>query len=315
VKVVVTGGAGFIGANLCRRLVDDPRIDEVVAVDDLSSGSSRNLDGLKVRLVQGSVLDRELLDDACAGANSIVHLAAIPGVPPSLADPLRSHLVNATGTLEVLDAARRAGDAHVIVASSAAVYGATDVVPTHEQLPVAPLSPYGASKVATENYALCYQRSFGLPALAFRFFNIYGPLQTVSHGYAAVVPAFVEAALTGRPIPLDGDGLQTRDLVFIGDVVSVLVDAVARRVTHDAPVNLAVGTRTNLLTLIDTLSQIVGIDLPIEHRPVRPGDIRDSQANTETLQKLFPGLTATDLATGLGQTVEWYRTVVDAHNH
>jgi UDP-glucose 4-epimerase len=312
VKVVVTGGAGFIGANLCRQLAADASITEVVALDDLSTGSRDNLDASSVRFVEGSILDRDLLDDVCAGAAAIVHLAAIAGVPPSIERPMSSHLVNATGTMEVLEAARRAGNAHVIVASSAAVYGVTDVVPTHEQLPVQPLSPYGASKVATENYALCYQRTYDLPVLALRFFNIYGPLQKVGHAYAAVVPAFVEAALTGRPIPLEGDGRQTRDFVYVGDVAAVITEAVTRRVTFDGPVNLAVGTRTDLLEVIRTLEQILGAKLPLEQRPTRHGDIRDSQADTATLRSLFPDLTPVSLATGLERTLAWYRGVLAA---
>jgi UDP-glucose 4-epimerase len=312
VKVVVTGGAGFIGANLCARLSADPVVTEVVVLDDLSSGYRDNLEGLDVVFVEGSILDRELLDDATADADAIVHLAAIPGVPPSIEDPATSHLVNATGTVEVLEAARRAGNAHVVVASSAAVYGVTDVVPTHEHLPVAPVSPYGASKVATENYALCYQRTYGLPVLALRFFNIYGPLQKVGHAYAAVVPAFVDAALSGLPIPLEGDGRQTRDFAYVGDVAEVITEAIARRVTHDAPVNLAVGVRNNLLELIETLRGIVGADLPVENLPPRRGDIRDSQADVSTLRRLFPDVEAVPLADGLAQTVAWYRTILTA---
>ena len=309
-KVVVTGGAGFIGANLCVQLVADARITDVVALDDLSTGHRENLDDLDVRLVEGSVLDRELLDDTCMGASAIVHLAAIPGVPPSIAHPMDSHLVNATGTMEVLEAARRADNAHVLVASSAAVYGPTDVVPTHERLPVQPLSPYGASKVATETYALCYQRTYDLPVLALRFFNIYGPLQKMGHAYAAVVPAFVDAALSGRPIPLEGDGLQTRDFVFVGDVAAVITEAVANRVTYDGPVNLAVGTRTNLLEVIEVLQGLLGHELPIEHLSPRHGDIRDSQADTSVLRSLFPELTPVSLVTGLERTVNWYRSVL-----
>jgi UDP-glucose 4-epimerase len=314
VKVVVTGGAGFIGANLCRRLVAEPQVADIVVLDDLSSGFRDNLDGLGIRFVEGSILDREVLDEVVAGAAAIVHLAAIPGVPPSIQDPMSSHLVNVTGTMEVLEAARRAGGAQVVVASSAAVYGVTDVVPTHEQLPVAPLSPYGASKVAAENYALCYQRTYGLPVLALRFFNIYGPLQKVGHAYAAVVPAFVEAVVAGRPIPLEGDGLQTRDFAYVGDVAEVITQAITRQVTHDGPVNVALGVRNNLLELIDVLQDILGTKVPVEKLPPRRGDIRDSQADTATLRSLFPDLDPVSLTTGLERTVAWYRTIAPAEH-
>ena len=167
-KVVVTGGAGFIGANACARLLRDPEITEVVAFDDLSTGLRENLDGLDAKLVEASILDAGRTGCCVRRCASVVHLAARPSVPRSLADPMRSHLVNATGTVEVLEAARRAGDVHVVVASSSSVYGSNPALPKSESATTLPLSPYAASKLATEAYALAYQHSFGLPALAFR---------------------------------------------------------------------------------------------------------------------------------------------------
>ncbi|HVN50704.1 MAG TPA: NAD-dependent epimerase/dehydratase family protein, partial [Acidimicrobiales bacterium] len=183
-RVVVTGGAGFIGANLCRVLLASG-VDEVVVLDDLSSGSLENLDGVGVRFVEGSILERDLLDATFAGADSVVHLGARPSVPRSIADPMASHLANATGTVEVLEAARRAGGPSVIVASSSSVYGANETLPKHEDLAARPMSPYAASKLAAEAYALAWQHSYGLPVLAFRFFNVFGPLQLPGHAYAA----------------------------------------------------------------------------------------------------------------------------------
>ena len=170
-RVVVTGGAGFIGANLCRRLAATPGVGPVVAIDDLSSGDAGNLRDVPVELVEGSVLDQALLDDVLDAADAVVHLAARPSVPRSLRDPVATHHANATGTLYVLEAARRRG-AHVLVASSSSVYGSAAELPTHEDLPTRPLSPYGASKLATEAYALAYQESFALPVLALRLFNV-----------------------------------------------------------------------------------------------------------------------------------------------
>ncbi len=224
-KVVVTGGAGFIGANLCARLTRDPDVSEVVAFDDLSTGVRTNLDGIDATFAEADILDPAALDRAFDGATSVVHLAARPSVPRSLADPMRSHVVNATGTVEVLEAARRAGNLHVVVASSSSVYGANPALPKHESATTLPLSPYAASKLATEAYALSYQHSFGLPALAFRFFNVFGPLQPAGHAYAAVVPAFVSAALEGRPLPVQGDGRQSRDFTFVGTVADVLAES------------------------------------------------------------------------------------------
>ncbi len=288
-KVVVTGGAGFIGANLCAILAARPEVDRVVAIDDLSTGARPNLSGAdRVDLVEGSILDAGLLDAVFHGADAVVHLAARPSVPRSLADPMASHLTNATGTMEVLESARRNGLPQVVVASSSSVYGANPVLPKQEDMATRPVSPYAASKLAAEVAALAYGRSFGLPVLAFRFFNVFGPLQPPDHDYAAVVPAFVAAALRHQPIPVHGDGLQTRDFTYVGSVTAVLTEAVVRRVTHPGPVNLAFGSRVSLLEVIARLESILGRPLDRDHRDPRAGDVRDSQADTTRLRQLFP---------------------------
>lgn len=307
-KVVVTGGAGFIGANLCRALATRADVSEVVALDDLSTGYKENLDGVRAELVVGSILDRELLADVGAGASSIVHLAARPSVPRSLLDPVASHEVNATGTLYVLEAARSVG-AHVVVASSSSVYGDTDVLPKHEELPTRPMSPYAVSKLATEGYALAHQASFGLPTIAFRFFNVYGPLQAAGHAYAAVVPAFIEAALRGESVTVHGDGLQTRDFTYVGTVTRVLSDAVLRQVVSPTPVNLAFGTRSSLIELVDLISVTLGMPIERNHVAARRGDVRDSQASSERLMALFDGLVPVALGDGLSETVAWFRSL------
>ena len=307
-KVVVTGGAGFIGANLCRELARRPAVTDVVALDDLSTGFESNLEGVDAELVVGSILDRDVLAKVSSGASSVVHLAARPSVPRSLQDPVASHEVNATGTLYVLEAARSAG-AHVVVASSSSVYGDTDVLPKHEALPARPLSPYGVSKLATEAYALAYASSFGLPTLAFRFFNVYGPLQAAGHAYAAVVPAFVDAALRGQPVTVHGDGRQTRDFTYVGTVAAVLADAVERRVVSLEPVNLAFGTRSDLLSLLELLGELLGEPVERQHVEGRRGDVRDSQAASERLRGLFPDAVPVALSRGLEDTVSWFRSL------
>lgn len=301
----MTGGAGFIGANLARRL--RARGDDVVVVDDLSTGLRDNLRELDVELLEGTILDAALLDRAMRDATAVVHLAARPSVPRSIADPVASHLANATGTVEVLEAARRAGDLHVIVASSSSVYGANPTLPKREDLVAMPLSPYAASKLATESYALAYQHSFGLPVLAFRFFNVFGPLQPAGHAYAAVVPAFVSAALEGRPLTVHGDGKQSRDFTYVDTVTEVIADAIARRVTSPTPVNLAFGSRTDLLTLVAELEAVLGTELVVQHREARVGDVKHSQADSERLQELFPDVVPTPLPDALRATVEWFR--------
>lgn len=304
-SILVTGGAGFIGANLCRRLSAGGHT--VVALDDLSTGSTSNLAGVDATLVEGSILDRAALDDAMRDATAVVHLGARPSVPRSITDPMASHLTNATGTVEVLEAARRAGNLHVIVASSSSVYGSNPTIPKREDLATLPMSPYGASKLATESYALAYQQSFGLPVLAFRFFNVFGPLQAAGHAYAAVVPAFVSAALEGRPLPVQGDGLQSRDFTFVDTVTEVIADAVARAVVYPEPVNLAFGSRVDLLGLIAELEGILGHALAVEHLEPRAGDVRHSQADSTRLRELFPDIEATPLTDALRATIDWFR--------
>ncbi len=302
-KVVVTGGAGFIGANLCRLLITQPGVDEVVALDDLSTGYRHNVVGFD--LIEGSILDATLLDSVFVGADAVVHLAARPSVPRSLADPMASHLTNATGTMEVLEAARRHGRLQVIMASSSSVYGANPELPKHEGMATMPVSPYAAGKLAAEAATLAYGRSFNLPVLAFRFFNVFGPLQSAGHAYAAVVPTFVEAALRGDPLTVHGDGQQTRDFTYVGTVVAVLADAVARGVTNPGPVNLAFGTRVSLLDVIGLLEKIMGRSLPRRHTDPRDGDVRDSQADQQLLRRLFPAIEPISLEEGLTATVSW----------
>jgi UDP-glucose 4-epimerase len=305
-KVVVTGGAGFIGANLCGTLVRRG-CSPVVAFDDLSTGDAANLDDIAgVELVEASILDRDALAAALEGAGAIVHLAARPSVPRSLADPVATHEVNATGTVRVLEAARASGTGHVIVASSSSVYGANPKLPKSEDLATLPLSPYAASKLATEAYALAYASSFGLGVLAFRFFNVFGPLQPAGHAYAAVIPAFVSAALECRPLTVHGDGLQTRDFTYVGTVAAILADAVERRVTAPAPVNLAFGSRRSLLEVIETLERVLGRPVTVEHVATRAGDVRHSQADDSRLRSLFPGAEPMAFEIGLSKTVEWF---------
>lgn len=306
-RVVVTGGAGFIGGNLCRELSARTGVDQVVALDDLSTGRAENLEGSGAELVEGSILDQGLLADVLAGADAVVHLAARPSIPRSLAAPVASHAANATGTLLLLEACRRRS-VHVVAASSSSVYGGTPDLPKHEDLPTRPLSPYGASKLAAEAYALAYGASFGLPVLALRFFNVYGPLQAADHAYAAVVPVFIDAALRDEPLTVHGDGLQTRDFTFVGTVVAVLADAVLRKVTSRRPVNLAFGTRVSILELTRRLSAVLDRPVRLAHVPPRPGDVRDSQAADGRLRRLFPGVEAVPLDAGLERTVAWFRS-------
>ena len=307
-KVVVTGGAGFIGANLCRRLLATPGVAEVVALDDLSTGFAANLDGVDARLVVGDLVDPGVLDDVLPRTAVVVHLGARPSVPRSLADPVASHHVNATGTLQVLEGVRRHDVGHIVVASSSSVYGQNPTLPKREDLTPMPLSPYAVSKLAAESYALSHAECFGFGALALRFFNVFGPLQAAGHAYAAVVPAFVAAALAGEPAVVHGDGGQTRDFTYVGTVCDVLATAVQDRIVSPRPVNLAFGSRSSLLDVLARLETILGQPIERSHTTTRPGDVRDSQADQSALRALFPAVVPVDLDDGLRRTVEWFRT-------
>jgi UDP-glucose 4-epimerase len=303
--VMITGGAGFIGANLARHL--ESADHSVVALDDLSTGFASNLDNTDTHLIVGSILDTDLLASATEGVEAIVHLGARPSVPRSIADPVATHLANATGTLNVLEAARRDGGRHVIYAGSSSVYGANPELPKHEGLATLPVSPYAASKLAAEAYTLAYGHSYDLPTLAFRFFNVFGPLQAAGHAYAAVIPVFVDAALRGRPLPVHGDGTQSRDFTFVDTVSAVITDAVNRGVSQDMPVNLAYGTRTDLLSVIDQIRDLIDDDITIDHQPCRPGDVPHSQASDNRVRALFPDISPVPLEIGLKATVDWMR--------
>ncbi|MBA2609556.1 MAG: NAD-dependent epimerase/dehydratase family protein [Actinobacteria bacterium] len=307
-RVIVTGGAGFIGANLCRHLVRAAGIDEVVAYDNLSTGARANLDGAGAELVEADLLDLDAMRAAAGGAGAIVHLAARPSVQKSIEDPVASHHANATGTLHVLEAARGAGVGHVLVASSSSVYGSNPTLPKVETLKPSPQSPYAVSKLATETYALAYGASFGLDVLAMRFFNVFGPLQAAGHAYAAVIPAFLDAALKDQLLRIDGDGEQSRDFTFVDSVCAVITDAVQRRVADPEPVNLAFGSRVTLLELIELLEQMLGVELKRQHGPVRAGDVRHSQADQSKLRGLFPAVQPVALEDGLRKTIEWFKT-------
>lgn len=308
-KVLVTGGAGFIGSNLCRTLSTSSDISEVRIIDDLSTGSLDNIADLDAEVFEGSFLDSTLMKKASQGVDSIVHLGAIPSVPRSIADPRSSHEANASGTLNVLDIARQHDVGHVVVASSSSVYGSNPKLPKSETDWTRPMSPYAVSKLATEGYALAYQAVYGMRALAFRFFNVYGPGQSAGHAYAAVVPKFIEAALKSRPLQVHGDGTQSRDFTYVQTVCDVLHQAVVRQVASVSPVNLAFNTNTALLELIAMLEQKLGYRLEREHAAPRIGDVRASQADDARVRELFPEVTPVNLEAGLDATLAWYKSV------
>lgn len=298
----MTGGAGFIGSTVCRDLLE--RGVDVRVLDDMSTGFRENLTGVDVDLREGSILDADELTSAMRGVDSVIHLAARPSVPRSITDPMASHEVNATGTLQVLLAARDTG-AYLCMSSSSSVYGKNPTLPKREDLQCQPMSPYAVSKLAAESYCLAFAECYGMPTLPFRFFNVYGPRQRAGHAYAAVIPAFVAKALAGDALQIHGDGRQTRDFTNVRTVSEVLVRAATGQVVSHRPVNLAFGSRTSLLVLIAMLEDILGHPLQRRHTERRPGDVRDSQADNAALRALFPNVRPTPLEVGLPETVNW----------
>ena len=274
------------------------------AFDDLSSGLVSNLDGSEVSLIEGSIANLDQVMAAAEGVDAIVHLAARGSVPRSVEDPVATHVVNASGTLHVLEAARHEGS-QLVFSSSSSVYGVNTQLPKREEMWTQPMSPYGASKLAAESYVMAYGAVYGLDVLALRFFNVYGPVQRHDHDYAAVIPRFAWAALQGDPLEIHGDGEQTRDFTHVDAVVGVVVDALNRCVTSERPVNLAFGDRTTVNGIADVLEDVLGRSLDRVHRPARVGDVRNSMNDPTLLQSLFPDVEPVNFRDGIESVVEW----------
>ena len=305
---LVTGGAGFIGSNLVRSLVSDGI--NVRVLDDLSTGRTDNLHELSgaVDVRIGEVRDPATVASAIEGVETVYHLAAIPSVARSVADPRASHDVNVTGTLNVLIAARDAGCRRVVLASSSAVYGRQPSMALNEQLVCAPISPYGVTKLAGERYMKAFFESYGLPTVSLRFFNVFGPRQNPLAEYAAVVPRFIRASLQGEPVTIFGDGKQTRDFVYVGDVVAVC------RLAADAPpealggaFNVATGESHTVGQLYEAIAALApNADPEPISAPARPGDVMQSQADISLAGSVLGYAPAHTFEQGLNLAFEWF---------
>jgi len=306
VQFVVTGGAGFIGSHLAGELL---HLGSVTVVDDFSTGSPDNLAHLPpkdLQVLRGSITDMPFLRRALEGADAVFHLAAIASVQKSLADPARNHEVNATGTLNVLMAARETGVRKVIFASSAAVYGDAAVHPVDESLCPAPLSPYAASKVTGEHLCAVFTARYGLETTSLRYFNVYGPRQDPCAEYAAVVPRFLVRALAGRPPVMYGDGTQTRDFVYVGDVVRGTILALQRGAA--GVYNIGSGEATRVSDLARLAVAATGSHATPVHGDRRPGDILHSVASISRAGKVLGYHPRWNLPQGLEDTAAWFRT-------
>jgi len=306
-RYLVTGGAGFIGSHLVDALVR--RGDSVRVFDNFSSGVAQNLAAVRdqIEVIEGDLRDREAVRRAVQGVDVILHQGALPSVQRSIEDPLATHAVNVDGTLYLLMAAHEAGVRRVVLASSSSVYGDSPTLPKHEGMPPDPRSPYAVSKLAAESYALAWTASFGLPTIALRYFNVYGPRQSANSDYAAVIPRFVTRMLRGQPPIIYGDGLQSRDFTYVEDVVAANLLAAAAPAEVNGAFNVAAGGRYTLLDLVAVLNRILGTDLAPEHAPARAGEVRHSQADISRAGEVLGFEPATPFDEGLARTVAFFR--------
>ena len=304
---LVTGGAGFIGSHLVDRLVRDGW--RVRVLDDFSSGREQNLAGAagRIELLRGDLCDEALAARALAGVEVVFHQAAVPSVPRSVAEPVRTNRVNVTGTLQLLEAARAAGVRRLVFAASSSAYGNTAKLPKSEDMPPTPESPYALQKLAGEEYCRLYTRLYGFETVALRYFNVFGPRQNPQSEYAAVVPRFITACLSGQPPVIYGDGEQTRDFTFIGDVVEANLLAAASEKAVGAVVNVAGGRRISLNELLRAIQELAGTRQPARHEPARAGDVRDSLASLARAADLLGYRPRTTLLDGLAATIDSYR--------
>ncbi len=302
-KVAVTGGAGFIGSNLTRRLISKGY--DVVIVDDLSTGLVSNIDQEKAEFHQISITDLKALSAALKDCQTIFHLAARGSVPRSIKNPVATHDVNATGTLNVLEAARTNG-AHVIFSSSSSVYGRNMQLPKDESMWLGPMTPYAASKLAAEGYVQAYAAAYAVPTTLLRFFNVFGPRQRPDHEYAAVLPKWIWLAMQGQAIDVYGDGSASRDFTYVDTVLDIAMTAMKEKVLTEGAMNLAYGNRIFLNETIEMLRKHFP-DLQVNYKPERLGDVKESQNAPVLLKKLFPRVAPKDFETALSETVGWLK--------
>lgn len=313
-RVCVTGGAGFIGGHLVDALASVGA--SISVLDDLSNSSLDHLAGLiemepdRVQFVQGSILDDDAVAQATSGCEVVFHLAAIGSVPRSITDPQRTWSVNTTGTLRVLEAARRAGAKRVVFAASSSAYGEDPTLPKVETITPRPLSPYAASKVAGEHLMLSFAKSYGLSTASLRYFNIFGPRQPADSAYAAVIPLFVRAMLSGERPVIFGDGQQSRDFTPVDNaVLATLLAGSSTRPLAGEVFNVGTGRRTSLLDLLRLLAPIVGAtgDVVPKFEAARAGDVRHSLADITLAREQLGYAIIRTLEDGLRETVAWLK--------
>ena len=303
----MTGAAGFIGSNLVRALLE--RGGTVRAIDSLATGQRLNLVGIEqqIEFIEADLRDPQAVSRAMEGVEVVFHQAALPSVARSVADPLASHEVNATGTLRLLQAARQSGVRRFVYASSSSVYGDTPALPKREDLATNPLSPYAVSKLAGEHYCRVFTRLFGLETVSLRYFNVFGPRQDPTSEYAAVVPKFIAAMSRGEAPEIHGDGTQSRDFTYVANVVDANLRAADAPGVGGEVLNVACGRRASLLDLVAALNDILGTTIEARFGEPRPGDVKHSLADISRARSLLAYEPRVQLEEGLARAVAWYR--------
>ena len=312
-RYLITGGAGFIGSHLVDALVQ--RHDQVRVLDNFCSGTRENLAPWlsRIELIEGDIRDEAAVARAMAGVDYVLHQAALRSVPKSLKDPAGYHDVNVGGTLTVLRAAQQARVRRVVQASSSSIYGETDRLPEAEDHPVQPISPYAATKLAAEIYGQLFTRAYGVPTVSLRYFKVFGPRQSLENEYAVVIPRFIVSLLQGEAPPIHGDGRQSRDFTFVGDVVAANLQACVAGQAPGEVFNIAGGQQHTIRALAETLNTILGTTIPPQCGPERPGDVKHTLADITKAQRLLDWRPSVTFAEGLRRTAAWYRQGAGAH--
>jgi UDP-glucose 4-epimerase len=301
-RVLVTGGAGFVGTNLTLSLLEHGY--DVKIFDDLSTGLEQNIPK-DAEFINASILDTSKLNNAIKECEVVVHLGARGSVPRSIKDPIATHDVNSSGTLNVLEAARSSGS-HYIFSSSSSVYGSNMTLPKSEDMVLKPLTPYAASKMSGEALSLAYAKSYELPVSTFRFFNIFGPWQRPDHEYAAVLPKWISKCMKDDEIEIFGDGEQTRDFTYVGTVVNVIIDCISNKILHPEPVNLAYGNNISLNQVAELLKHSF-LDIKVKYLPQRNGDVLHSKNDPKLVRSLYPNVNVEKFETSLQETINWFK--------
>lgn len=309
---LVTGGAGFIGSHLVAALLD--RGARVKVIDNLTTGKAGNLAPFRDRIefIEGDIRDTQAIDTAIDGVQMVFHQAAVVSVPLSVKDPVGSAEVNEMGTLKVLEAARMHGVKRVVLASSSAVYGDDPEMPKREEMSPGLLSPYAAQKLTNEHYAGLYHRLYGLETVCLRYFNVFGPRQDPSSPYSGVISIFMERAVSGKAPVIYGDGGQSRDFVFVGDVARANLMAAVASPAPGSIFNIGTGKSVTVNALWEEVQTLAGLDLPAIYKNARPGDIRHSLAAVERVQEALGFSPEVSFESGLRQTFDWYKANADA---